>query len=551
MGMSFYSVIARAGIDTTDFKRGLARMQNQAAQTQAGISKLFRAGGLRGGARFVGIGAPIYALVTAFRDADAEATKFEEEQKKIIDNNYKILDSLKPGTAEYKAALDAADNYSVKLQGIQRATILAGEDVKNAGGFLTDFFGGGAGVLDYIGRKLDVIYATAARTSALTVFGGNPLTNLERANAADDAQAQAELNDPLKDDQVAAKAKLLADEKIKSDKAREESAKELTKILGEQAAERDKIRERDEQDAAEKNPADFLASYKSQAGDLSRRLGKNAYSSDAPGQSRKLQDLKDLAAIMEKIDVLQKRVDDDADKAAKKASEDAAKLATASEKVADAREKTLALTTQEADAQKELADITQKIADDNFTDDDAKAKALDRQAVLTGRIQEINDRITEGKERQLEIDQKTKELADLEQEHAEKLLESIAPTDEEIRKGRRGTAQDRFNLQQADRDQQEAERLYDQAHMERQAAGQNRAGVNPQALLRKAAADEQQAQKLAGARDSLTGGTGSKEGLQQQVAIAEYRRGITILHDDLAKLQREVNNLKHAPLAAN
>lgn len=575
MANEFYSVIARMGLDTTDFKRGLASIQTDAAQVQSKLGRL-----PMGFGRLVSVAAPIYALIRGYEGANQAAEKYQEEQKKIIENNYKILDSLTPGTEAYHKQLQSINNYRDTLTGLRGEIITAGEDLHSA--FGDDGFWAALGAkINTFGRKL-LVFAEW-RAAGFKTTGPYALGALY---AQDVEQAQKQHDDNLADISAA----------VAKDEAKAKAAKDKIDVAALQKK-RDELSLKATDEARMEDPKNFLANVNVQLKRLEPDKDKDAAHAQEYNRllelrdtltkkieedSKKLADadqkavdaeIKLLPISRQKLiattelakvtqDMADKNYKGDAALAAledrrtelvdklatinKQEIEDAKKIAGAKARLAEADAKEMTLAQQKLADEKELADVTKSLADGKFADADEQAALLDREAALKNDLRELDAKAVDlaAQKVKLQDDLNQKLLA-----HKQALIESIAPTEKEIREGKRGTGQDRYKLQQSDSLQKQAEDEYDRAQSDAEAASGNRAAVNPGALKRKSDAEFKHAADLAAQADKLRGSTGSKEALQQQVTAAEYQKGVNEIVTQLKANDKTMHGFKSSPAA--
>lgn len=516
MATDFYSVIARMGLDTTDFKRGLANVTNMTQAAAANIKQ-----GLPVGlGRLVNLGSPIaaaiFATIEAFNGAQEAAEKFEEAQKKIIDNNLKLLETLKPGTQAYRDMLTSAVNNFQPP-------------------------GGAEGAASRMGAAMDAVFGKGSFMDKVKTALAAGMESLAEMHIPGLKQGMQELQaQQVMDLDTEAKAAKNVEQMTK---AREDEERELTRILKEQVEARIKIHDDELKAIEDKDPRKFAPIYAAVATDMQHQVDVGKYAADSIGQQAKLDDLKEIEFLLTRAAELQKQVDD----LDKKDAEDAKKIAEAKQRSVEADKKELSIAQQKVEAQNDLADVDKTIAAGRFADADAQAAAYDQQAELKNKLNDLDKQATDLAAEKIRL-QET--LNDKLLAHKNTLLEEIAPTDEEIRKGKRGTGQDRYELQQADSLQKQAEAMYDQAQADAEVAASGRAGTNPRALSAKSQAEFQQAQALADKAAGLRNSTGSKEALQAQVTAADYRKGVDDTITELKKIEFELRGYKSSPAVA-
>jgi hypothetical protein len=533
MGNSFYSVTGRVGLDITPLQKSLATAQAEIATFKSGLSKMLKAGGMRGFAKFLGIGAGVYAIKELFAIAKERTEELQAKQKESIDQAYAYYEITKKSTTSAEKIADAwertqkAVDRSMKMQQNEKDANLV-----HAPGGLGDMAGDAA---------------NHVLASAYRVYNGftDVFDNIKNFGSTKDLGGRmrdTENYESYLESQPgfnAANAAQAAQHTKNIEALRAEQVK--------QAAEQEKINDRRLKLAEEKAGAKtVLDIYQGQVPLLNQRLQENKYGQDAAGQSAKTKDMEQLVQYLEKIDELQKKVAEEDTKSATEAEKKvklSADIAKALEKEGQVLRKDESITTQIRDTAREWLDINMAIADE--TDDEKRLELIRQRTELESRETEL---MKEQSSLQKELIHLQDELVKMKAEHAKSLHSSLAPTEEEIRSGKRGTDADRMALEKADRKDAEARRLYDQGQRDKQNADAS-GGVgfgyahdpHDRAARNAQSADElRRADELAGEARALHNSVKSQESENAALTNANFDMGVKEITASMAEIKAEL-----------
>ena len=334
MGSSFYNVTARMGLDITPMQKSLATAQVEIASFKSGLSKILKAGGERGLAKFLGVGAAVYALKEVFAAAKERGEELQKQQNESIDRAYAYYEITKKSTNNVEAIAKAWERTQ---KAVENATSSMPQNERDAAlvrspSGISGAFGDAAnhliaGIYKLYGGFTDAYESLFSNKGVGQIGHETEQFNRyleEEAGVSYSNQKQAELHQKSVEELNTAKAKQsVISAKLSADKQKELEASD---------------------------PATWLEFYEKSLPALKGKIFGNDYANNPSGQNEKTADMETEIHYLDKIAELKKLIDElDA-----KADEKAAKAAGLAQKRQDLEQKSMDIARRELPISEEI-----------------------------------------------------------------------------------------------------------------------------------------------------------------------------------------------------